>query len=350
MRKMTFVLSLFLCLSLAVSAVAAPCRDQRTLTDGSTALETAVSLFGGAALLRDVYSLAEGAACPQALAEGALLLGYGRHLYANADGDPTDGTETVSASALQALLGELFAGEAAVPETPTCPCITVTGDSLAFDITDVDVESAGGAYIFSAWNDGGRFTVLADLYNAIAYFGEEMEQIPEDCILWIRTVQMVLERNAASPLGYRLVSMSAYPDWLDGALNEWELTLGEDYEVNLPTFFSLTSSEDGADVYRAEGLDASVTIQTLSASGQDPLATARAQYAAEHPEALITMEPALYHFTAETDGTYALYVYPEGAENMRIITLTFPAERQFEFSFYGEIIRNSFWCEGIGMG
>ncbi len=350
MKKLINLLCLALCLCLAVPALAAPHRDRRTVTDLSEELETAVSLFGGASLLRDVYELKEGEPVPQALEEGALLVGFGRHLLPNLDGDATDGKETADAAALSGLLGQLFTGETAVPETPSCPCITREGDKLTFDITDVDVESAGGAYIFSAWQDDRRVTVLADLYSAISYFGEDVELISEEYILWIRTAQFVLERDEAAALGYRLVSMVSYPDWLDGAVNEWELTLGEDYEVNLPTFFRLASSEDGTDTYAAEGLDASLTIQTLPASGQDPLSAAREEYAAAHPDASIVMEPDLSYFTAETDGMYVMYVVPEEADSLHVLTLTFPSERQYEFSFYGEIIRNSFYCEGMGLG
>ena len=350
MRKLLAALIALTCLCMSVSALAAPCRDVRQAAGADLTIETAASLFGGAALLRDVYSVAEGEPIPQELAEGVLLLGYGRHVLPNADGDPTDGTETADADQLNGLLSHLFSVPASVPDAPSCPCITRTGNSLAFDITEVDMEAAGGAYIFSSWAEGGRVTVLADLYMAIAYFGEAMDLIPEDCITWIRTALIVLEQDAESPLGYRLVSMTAYPDWLDGALNEWELTLGEDYEVNLPTFLSLSQSEDGVDTYAADGVDASLTIQTVAAMGEDPLSAARAEYAALHPEAAIVMEPALGHFTAETDGAYVLYICPEGADVMRVITLTFPGERQYEFTFYGEIIRNSFWCEGIGMG
>ena len=62
------------------------------------------------------------------------------------------------------------------------------------------------------------------------------------------------------------------------------------------------------------------------------------------------MEPDLSYFTAETDGMYVMYVVPEEADSLHVLTLTFPSERQYEFSFYGEIIRNSFYCEGMGLG
>ena len=98
MKKLINLLCLALCLCLAVPALAAPHRDRRTVTDLSEELETAVSLFGGASLLRDVYELKEGEPVPQALEEGALLVGFGRHLLPNLDGDATDGKETATVS------------------------------------------------------------------------------------------------------------------------------------------------------------------------------------------------------------------------------------------------------------
>lgn len=350
MKTVMRLLCFLVCVSVCGTALAAPNRDVRQAAGTNAALETAASLFGGAALLRDVYQVTAGEPTPQAMAEGTLLLGYARHLLPSADGNPADETETADAETLRGLLAGLFAAEAAVPEAPSCPCITRSGDALTFDLTGVDMETAGGAYIFSSWREGGQVMVLADLYAAIAYFGEEMSLIPEDCVTWIRTALMALEPAPDSPVGYRLVSMTAYPDWLDGAPSEWELTLGEDYEISLPTFFALSQSEGGADVYVADGVDARLTIETVPVTGDDPLSAARADYAAAHPDAAIVMEPALSHFTAETDGQYVLYVCPENTDQMRVLTLTFPSERQYEFSFYGEIIRNSFWCEGIGLG
>ena len=112
MRKYTVLMALVLCLCLAVPAQGAPHRDERTLLNGGTELETAVSLFGGAALMRDVYTVAEGEDVPQAMAEGALVLGFGRHLLPNVDGDPTDGTETTDKTALEGMLAKLFSGPA----------------------------------------------------------------------------------------------------------------------------------------------------------------------------------------------------------------------------------------------
>ena len=160
MRKLLLIVSLVLCACLALPACAAPCRDARGLNGVDEELDMAVSLFGGAALLRDVYSLEEGTEVPAAMAEGALLLGYGRQLLAGTDGDPDDGQETVSAAEAASLLPRLFAGAATLPDAPTCPCIKREGENLVFDLSDVDVESAGGAHIFSAWQDGSRVTVL----------------------------------------------------------------------------------------------------------------------------------------------------------------------------------------------
>ena len=350
MRRIIITVCLFLSLCLAAPALAAPSRDVRTLNDGGEALETAVSLFGGAALLRDVYDLEEGGEVPQALTEGVLLLGYSRSLLPNGNGSPADAAKTVDAAAVQDLLPQLFAGPAAVGETPSCPCIVRQGDSLVFDVSDVDTESAGGGYVFSSWQDGKRVTVLADLYTTIDGFGEDLDVIPEECLTWMRTAQFVLEQDENALLGYRLVSMVSYPEWLEGAVSEWELTMGEDYEVNLPTFFHLDVTDEGADTYKADQIDAKLTVAALPASGEDPLAAALEEYASAHPEAAIVMEAELGHFTAETDGAYVMYVRPEESDTLRVVTLTFPSERQYEFSFYGEIIRNSFYCEGMGLG
>jgi len=349
MRKLTVFLTLILCLCLA-TASAAPSRDLRTDTQTDASLATAVSLFAGAALLREVNGLEEGAPVPQALAEGALVLGCSRHLLPNQDGDPTDLTETIADEAAQLTLNSLFAAPVSVPQTPTCPCITRVEGGLKIDHTDIDVESAGSAYIFSVTQENGRLRVLADEYITLAYYVETVDLIPEDSIVWVRTAEMLLEPSAESPLGYRLVSLRHGTDWADGATSEWALTMGEDYEVNLPGSFKQVSSGAGETVYESAETGARLSVRVLNLAAADPLSAQREQYVASHPDARVVMEPSLYYFTGETAGEYVFCVAPENTATVHLLTMTFPAERQYEFSFYGEIIRNSFWCEGLGNG
>ena len=60
MRKFILLTAMALCLCVAAPALGAPHRDVRTVLNGGTELETAVSLFGGAALILYGYIACSG--------------------------------------------------------------------------------------------------------------------------------------------------------------------------------------------------------------------------------------------------------------------------------------------------
>ena len=62
------------------------------------------------------------------------------------------------------------------------------------------------------------------------------------------------------------------------------------------------------------------------------------------------MEPLLHYATAETEGEFAVVFAPKNGTEVYTFLLRFPTERQYEYSFAGEMIRNSFWSVGVPMG
>ncbi len=50
------------------------------------------------------------------------------------------------------------------------------------------------------------------------------------------------------------------------------------------------------------------------------------------------------------EGEYSLTVFTEGTGSLYALTLRFPAERQAEYAFYAEMIRNSFIVWEIANG
>ncbi|MBQ8081333.1 MAG: hypothetical protein IJ240_05475 [Clostridia bacterium] len=336
-------------LSLSAAALAAPSRDERTSV-GNQALRDAVSLFMGASLLRGVEGLNAGESPSQALIEGTLLLGFSRSILPSVDGDYADGTETVPDDVTEIYLSELFAAPAPIPTQPTCPCITRQEGALYFDFTDLESESSVGAHIFSVTDNGSTVTVLADLFTSVAFAGEPIETLPEDGLNWEYTAQITLEKNSDSQFGYRLIGYRLSPEWLDGALVEWRTVSGADYEASIPSILTVDSLGGAEDTFATADGSASLVIRTLNGAGGDRLQAARNDYAASHPGARIVYQGEVNLFTGETSGEYTICFAPEGVDTVRLLTLSFPAERQDEFSFYGEIIRNAFWCDGLGNG
>ena len=95
---------------------------------------------------------------------------------------------------------------------------------------------------------------------------------------------------------------------------------------------------------------AGLTVTEEPNHSSDPLGWIRSDYLAAHPDARVKMEPLLHYASAEGEGEYALVCAPAGSANVYTFILRFPAEREYEYIFIGEMIRNSFWCVGDSVG
>ena len=71
-----------------------------------------------------------------------------------------------------------------------------------------------------------------------------------------------------------------------------------------------------------------------------------------HPDAVITEEAQFVQaqFLAEEPGQIVLCVVPQDVHWRYTVTLSFPAERQAEFSLYAQFIRNSMSVWGASNG
>lgn len=348
---------LFLCLTLVFSCAvsfAAPVRDLKTMqVDADDSLRSLVSLYAGAALLRDVPALKEGEAPSAPFVEGVLLLGLNRIVLPRVDENPLDDVETVPQDVLSTYYEELFvSGAFVMPDSPSCPCITRNGDKLIFDFSQLQGDQTVGARIYSVTKEDSRIHVFADVYSTF-YEGENAEDIPEDSITWETAMTLTLEKSQTSQFAYRLVSYETAPGYLDGALSEWRQVRGGSdhaYSALLPSILQFVETENSADLYRTADGSASLSIETLSGTRSEKLDYYLSLYQSAHADASLIVEADLGYFTGEAAGEYTLCIAPENAGYAYRIVLTFPAERQAEFSFYGEIIRNSFGGDGLADG
>ena len=366
LKQLTRFFRRTVCLALVLLMVcscaqAAPGRDVRDLDlRVSQSLKAFVNLMGGACLLRDVRELTENETPPDPLLEGALLLGLSRGLLPRTDGDPNDSEETLPVSSAEQLLSGLFAcpGGVRFPQTPGCPCMKRSGDELTVNFEGVEASTSGGARIFSVQKEGSVLTVLADVFTSMASWQTDPLVVSEDCLTWEYTARFVLQEEAGNPdvlFGYRLISLASYPEWGQGCLDEWRSVRKDSFSFILPPYMSRWSEtgtwEAGDKEYRFEKDDGSavLTVREEQARSQDPLSWIRSDYLAAHPDAQVKMEPLLHYASAETLGEYALVVAP-GNGTVYTFILSFPMERQYEYSFVGEMIRNSFWCLGVPLG
>lgn len=344
-------------------AQAAPARDIRKLdVRPSESLRSLISLFGAASLLRDVRELPENSTS-EPLMEGVLVLGLSRGLLAGTDGDPSKGVQSLPVSSALELLEGLLGKEHTRSDfrNPTCPCLKLNGDTLTADYRGIEEETAGGARIFSVTEEGNRLVVLADVYASLASWQTNPQEVSEDCLTWEYTARFVLEQadgrtRGKMPFGYRLVSMDSFPEWEEGCLDNWRSVRQDRFSFAIPGFLSswdtVESPDTGLVSYTFEAPDGrrGLTVLEEGSTGSDPLGRFRADYLAAHPDAQVSMEPLLRYATAETEGEYAIVFAPKNSGEVFTFTLRFPPERQYEYSFIGEMIRNSFWCAGVPMG
>ena len=366
MKQLTRFFRRTVCLTLALlmacsCAQAAPGRDVRDLDlRVNQSLKAFVNLMGGACLLRDVRELKENETPSDPLLEGALLLGLSRGLLPRTDGDPNDMEETLTVSAAEQLLSGLFAcpGGVIFPQTPGCPCMKRSGDELTVNFDGVEASTSGGARIFSVRKEGSVLTVLADVYTSLASWQTDPLVVSEDCLTWEYTARFVLRQetgNSDALFGYRLISLESYPEWAQGCLDAWRSVRKDSFSFILPPDMGRWSEsgtwEEGNKEYRFETDDgaAVLTVREEPARSQDPLNWIRSDYLAAHPDAQVKLEPLLHYASAETQGEYALVVAPANG-TVYTFLLSFPTERQYEYSFVGEMIRNSFWCQGDSLG
>lgn len=343
-------LMLAVCLIFAsAAALAAPVRDKQTMgITVDTRFEELISLYAGAAILRNVPSLKAGETPPQALVEGALLVGLESAVLPRSSGS-SGSTDSLGLDTLKRFYSALFmTGEYTPIASPSCPCITRgDNDSLSFDYSSLSEDMMAGAYIYAAQKTADGVVVTADVYTAPRFFGRVAETIPEDCLTWETTMTLTLKKDDSSSLGYRLVSYETTPGYLDGALSEWQTVTGAaGYTATLPSIFQKT----GEGQYQTADGSARLSVQAQADARSEKLDYYLSRFQSANPGAALTVEADLGYFTGVTATSYTLCVALEGNGQVYTITLQYPAERAAEFLLYAEIIRNSFGGEGLAVG
>jgi hypothetical protein len=77
---------------------------------------------------------------------------------------------------------------------------------------------------------------------------------------------------------------------------------------------------------------------------------AMADFLEAHPGAQVKPEPLYDAFTLLEAGQFIMVVTADEYPWTYTVTMTFPRERQAEYEFYAEIIRNSFGVWGLSHG
>lgn len=202
---------------------------------------------------------------------------------------------------------------------------------------EYDGNTYVGAYVYSCVEDGGCYVLECDVY-----LEDGSDSLPEmaadEALTWLCDATICIKRDGA---GYALVSCEV-GDYYAAQAFEVVENLDDGYAIMLPDVYAANDAdvydysyyeEDGTFVsgvtYRAEGA-AGVSLQDY--------ATALA--GESESDMLITLREDLQLITAETAGMYVI-VYAAG-DMFYSLTLTYPEEREAEFTLYAEFLRNSF--------
>ena len=332
-RKLTaFLLILLLAAGCAPAAFSAPQREAQAMAfDPDEGLQTILDIL--AAALADAEEtgcvLPEGAAPAPALGERMLA----------AAALKCRPTTFLTWAEAETLYRQLFTAGAYTPgEAPAAAGMLFQRDGIALS---PDASGACGAYLYAVEDDGADVTVDCDFFvsDVTLEDGGEISLLPEDAVLWLRGAEVSLRKNAEAEFGYTVNGIVLTPRYESGCSALWREETDEaaGYSLRLPEF--LLPGENAGEWRSADG---SAAVQIRRGLADMSFDEAEKAFEQAHPGCRIAADRAFSCMEALGEGEYHLTVLAEDTGSLYALTLRFPAERQAEYAFYAELIRNSF--------
>ena len=343
-KIIVLVLSLVLLLN-AVPALAAPTRDVKVLeVTADEKLQTLVNI-ACEAIPEECYGMDACEVLKKDQAPGADLTAQA--LWAAVL--MTRETTWISDEEAKQLYRQIFTNGACDPAALTGdPFVTVKNGGLEMDPKVRDI-AIGGAYLYDAAFDGTDVLVQCDLYYTEAE-GEDVNTVPETLLTWTNHAELSLRSAPETEFGWTLNSISLSPYYRDGNFGDWWEVENEEleYSVSIPGSLDTADETPNHLVFKNIEGDATLTIEAR----EDNLTYDQALVAfmGTHPGKKVTQEKLYDAFTLLETGKFIMVVTADDYPWTYIVTLTFPAERQAEYEFYAEIIRNSFGVWGLSHG
>lgn len=348
LRRM-LALVLTICL-LTPAALAAPTRDpqlQEMTVD--LGLQTLVEMVLGAAALGDVPGLEENLAPSQILMESLLALGLMNGALQN---DAENGKAVLSQETAAAFYDTIFAaGEYAPIEESAFPGLSIADGQLYFDLNALSSNPLIGAHIYSTAYDGEQVTVLCDLYAYYDTYAQQAEVLPENALRWLCHGEITLQYIPEAAYGYLVNSFILSPAYQDGMLSDWQAVenMEFEYSVNLPGILGLAEDAPGHMAWQSADGTVNVMIN-VDEDNQMSYDEILSRFMLNNPGQTVTEQRDFSQFYAVGEGVYSLLIIPDGLPWAYTLTITFPAERQAEFTLYAEFIRNSMIVWGLSNG
>ncbi len=234
---------------------------------------------------------------------------------------------------------------AALPDNPYIKA-SDNGLEIRPDVYDM---GCSGAYIYAASFDGTDVLVQCDLYSCEVE-GADVDEVSEILLTWTNRATLSLRFAPETEFGYTVNSIALSPYYRDGNFGDWwEVENWElEYSVHVPGSMEISDETSDHWVFKNIEGDAVLTIEAK----KDNLTydQALAQFMQTHPDRDVKQERLYDAFTSMEAGEFIMVVTADGYPWTYTVTMTFPKERQAEYEFYAEIIRNSFGVWGLSNG
>lgn len=218
---------------------------------------------------------------------------------------------------------------------------------------DPHVSSFGnlGVYLYEAVFDGKDVNAQCDLF---VYEGGNKgrallsaDELNEASVTWRCSLTLSLRFAPEMKYGFTLNSLSLSPAFRWGNFSRWEEMSNEEYAYTVCLPEGLAPAGE-ASLWR--GAEGDVSFSIKASDGGVPYDQAFADYKLKHPDEKVIQDRLYDCFYILSPGLFEMVVTGEDYPGTYTVTLSFPADRQAEFSLYAEIIRNSFSVWGMSNG
>ena len=206
---------------------------------------------------------------------------------------------------------------------------------------DVREIGCSGAHVYDVTFDGTDALVQCDLYLCEVEWAD-VNEVSDVLLTWTNPAELSLRFAPETEFGWTLNSIALSPSYRDGNFGDWwEAENRElEYSVNVPG--SLELRDETTDHWTFKNIEGDVTLTIEAKEENLTYDQALAAFMKAHPGREIVQERLYDAFTSTAEGEFIMVVTADEYPWTYTITLTFPKDRQAEYEFYAEIIRNSF--------
>lgn len=208
---------------------------------------------------------------------------------------------------------------------------------------EYDENTYVGARVYSCVEEGGCYVLECDVY--LEEGGDTLpEYAPDDAVIWLCDATVALRRGEEN---WEVVSCEVGDYYQSQRMLP---TQGDGYSVSLPDLYTVNAQDvyDYSCYDENGGFVSGVRMRSEDAGAMSLTDYAQALTGETESDMLVNVLADIHILTAQDAGMYVI-VY-EGNGRFYSLTVTYPEEREAEFTLYAEFMRNSFVVDGEANG